>query len=146
MARTNAQGGSQLCSTGGGQLQHRTGKPTLYRSQTLPLKYRSDECSSSARVGGTNLETKTLRKSYKNRQTKLILNQMLSHLFRANPTEPSRQKGRSVEFQLSPLEKACDPSNGSSIEVLELLTEHAEKDSELLELATNAINQIKLNS
>ena len=66
--------------------------------------------------------------------------------FRANPTEPSRQKGRSVEFQLSPLEKACDPSNGSSIEVLELLIEHAEKDSDLLELATNTINQIKLNS
>ena len=66
--------------------------------------------------------------------------------FRANPTEPSRQQFRSVEFQLSPLEKACDPSNRSSIEVLELLTEHAEKDSELLELATNAINQIKLNS
>ena len=85
MARTNAQGGSQLCSTWGGKLQHRTGKPTLHRSQTLPLQYRSDECSSSARVGDTNLDTKNLQKGYKNRQTKLILNQMLSHLFQGEP-------------------------------------------------------------
>jgi len=73
-----------------------------------------------------------------------LISALLQH--GANPTEPSRQKGRSAEFQLSPLEKACDPSNGSSIEVLDLLTKHAEKDSKLLDLATNAINQIKLNS
>ena len=82
---TNAQGGSQLCSTWGGKLQHRTGKPTLHRSQTLPLQYRSDECSSSARVGDTNLDTKNLQKGYKKRQTKLILNQMLSYLFQGEP-------------------------------------------------------------